>query len=928
MRYRRLFKSFVVWAVSITLTSLPWYGAAQAQTSESLKNAASQAKDMSGDIVSAMQNNSVKLFGEKDTFTPQASVSDKNPLNASEVEKLMGIHTKETEYAPRGEAYKQDLYKRSQTADSRDPDAAAYAVVQRVHNLPKDVIKNDDPLFKSTSATLENINDIAANFADCKRTMQYFEGKDVVHVPELEQCTRVIDRSGTCELRHDYVIGALDQYDTTWGEVSMRPDGDGQMIVWIGQVGDNYWSGNCTLYEHFTRAKVANPNAILKAVVEYAKWDDYMQIWVGINDDLEKVWQGPNGTDFPYREPETGQMVGTGKCELSTSWERNISVDVTDKLRSAKAGDLVVFKIRASVSGNGEAYARMRVWFEPSAMITKDEWREPACLQNVAALKDGFAQGSVQCTSIPPLDANGCTTANGVKVCADDFKPSPYPGLSPFCKRATVSTNFNFYKGKMDCFIDAQGNKQCFENNGGNLDTCKDLEDSGCVYISGECTDGAQGESGSCYVYTNTYDCGYDKLIDKVGGAETTECSGALACMGEECIEVDKTKSADFTRTAALLNAAQQAPKDMVCTGVDSDGNPIGDSAVECTIFGGEAQNCKVAVGGVQDCCEKPKNISAIDYIITTISVYKADSAVMSLQGQEGNFIGAYQELHNSVTNVISQGFSTVSKPFASYVENISGAVDSIVTPVQEAIAALKQALKDKITDMLATVIDKMGITGSMAETAGSTASSQASAAATEAAQGIVNAIGTAVAVVGYIYAAYCAAMMIIQAVWKCTNDEYELASNRALKQCHYVGSYCKKKVLGACIEKRHTYCCYKSPLARILQEQIRGINGTNFGTAKNPQCTGLTIEEFTNIDWNQVNLDEWIALMQEAGEFGGNVDKLSMEAITGKGSALDVDGNRLNAAERAVERTGGADIDSIRQGIGNKMEVDMGKSP
>ncbi|MDV5555431.1 conjugal transfer protein TraN [Enterobacter hormaechei] len=42
--------------------------------------------------------------------------------------------------------------------------------------------------------------------------------------------------------------------------------------------------------------------------------------------------------------------------------------------------------------------------------------------------------------------------------------------------------------------------------------------------------------------------------------------------------------------------------------------------------------------------------------------------------------------------------------------------------------------------------------------------------------------------------------------------------AKRALKNCTYVGSYCKSKVLGACIEKEKAYCCFNSPLSRIIQ--------------------------------------------------------------------------------------------------------------
>ena len=44
---------------------------------------------------------------------------------------------------------------------------------------------------------------------------------------------------------------------------------------------------------------------------------------------------------------------------------------------------------------------------------------------------------------------------------------------------------------------------------------------------------------------------------------------------------------------------------------------------------------CKIAVGGVSDCCEKPTNISLSDYLDLIMAVQKLDGAVMSLS--DGN---------------------------------------------------------------------------------------------------------------------------------------------------------------------------------------------------------------------------------------------------------------------------------------------------
>ena len=75
----------------------------------------------------------------------------------------------------------------------------------------------------------------------------------------------------------------------------------------------------------------------------------------------------------------------------------------------------------------------------------------------------------------------------------------------------------------------------------------------------------------------------------------------------------------------------------------------------------------------------------------------------------------------------------------------------------------------------------------------------------------------------------------------ECEQAEFELGAKRELKSCHYVGSYCASDVLGVCIERRRSYCCFTTPLARILNEQARPQLGRGWGSAKHPDCAGAS---------------------------------------------------------------------------------------
>jgi type-F conjugative transfer system mating-pair stabilization protein TraN len=90
-----------------------------------------------------------------------------------------------------------------------------------------------------------------------------------------------------------------------------------------------------------------------------------------------------------------------------------------------------------------------------------------------------------------------------------------------------------------------------------------------------------------------------------------------------------------------------------------------------------------------------------------------------------------------------------------------------------------------------------------------------------------------------------------------CNSQEKELAKQRKLKKCIRVGTYCDKKVLGKCVRKKTSYCCFASKLARIIHEQGRSQLGVSFGSGKHPRCQGLTLSQITQIDFTKIDLSE-----------------------------------------------------------------------
>lgn len=89
----------------------------------------------------------------------------------------------------------------------------------------------------------------------------------------------------------------------------------------------------------------------------------------------------------------------------------------------------------------------------------------------------------------------------------------------------------------------------------------------------------------------------------------------------------------------------------------------------------------------------------------------------------------------------------------------------------------------------------------------------------------------------------------------ECRGEEKELADWRHKKRCILVGTYCAEKVLGTCIRKITTFCCFGTKLSCLIQEQGRRQLGLRFGTPECPDCRGFTPEELSRLDFSKMDL-------------------------------------------------------------------------
>lgn len=1063
----------------------------------------------------------------------------------------------------------QQLYEQKTLDTAVTAGERAYHITKDSFKLQKNDLSND-PLWSLTDDVYDNLEDIAADLANCEVSTALVSNGKEIHVPKYESCTRLPAIEDTFTISHDYEVGVI-KYSS--GPVNISPCGAGCVDVWIGTVGNNYWAGNCTIYEESMVLEVIQPNAITNATLTRSKFDDYHQVYLN----NLKIYNGPNA-NFP---PETG-----GKCELSKSWDLYPNVNVTSAFQNVASGGNLQFKTRTSVSGNGEGYSAIRVYYDHNQMIFNDVWNDAEKISKAYEIKqqidDGFCTGSIQCTNMPVLDGNGCTTINGLYVCESNFANNPMAnlGISPFCRSVSVKSTCGFNDGEF-CTTDMDGVEHCYDNTTVNTNTCTKYEDDPlCSYVSSSCVEGAEGDSGNCYVQEDTYDCGFTVNDGQEVEENVLLCDGELACIGESCYSPKRDKAnQEFAQVNAYLEVLKFASADMTCAGIperpydpenppheyvpvpvcedgyqydieanaclkqttcaysesdfyaaserngiqvlvnntvlandenikdcqpitisnttytcgdavtklatdtfyevcqnnigtlsdngcpsslhtinqltgtcqvapivtceDSDYTPEGQNTrfllsddvchapthtptpygcdagyelnasgnhcvkqpetmppkyecpeqypifseqdfncqsssnpldisgqpikhgeknhsiakkaistvlwplehmaklmiptalanssiesyvgqnlysaavqvgqsstqtpgqnVTCELFKGEAAECKVAVGGIQNCCESPVAVSLGDYISLIQKTLQFESLTAQVFGIEG-YTGVWDIATDWAGDVAASAWDTVQSEFASALDIAASEGTNAAT--SGGSAAIGQQLMSYAHNFM---LENFGpeVAGMLFQT---TAGGQVAWSAQMAA------VGNALMVVYYAYLAYVIFNLLVNILFECKEEEFDLAMKRELLSTHYIGSYCKSEVLGACIEKRRVYCKFDSPLSRIVMEQVyaQPQMGLNWGSPKNPNCTGIQIDELQNVNWDKVNLDEWVGILIKTGNYA-DAANINVDTLTGVGSNLNYDKNviRENVIEKNIDRSENIDADEVRR--------------
>ena len=95
-----------------------------------------------------------------------------------------------------------------------------------------------------------------------------------------------------------------------------------------------------------------------------------------------------------------------------------------------------------------------------------------------------------------------------------------------------------------------------------------------------------------------------------------------------------------------------------------------------------------------------------------------------------------------------------------------------------------------------------------------------------------------------------------------CDDEEKELAKKKEAGLAIDIGEYCHNRVFGVCTSYHNVYCTFGSRIARIVQNDGRrnqlGIGfGDVGGDDAHPNCRGITPEELSHMNFNNMNFSE-----------------------------------------------------------------------
>ena len=523
-----------------------------------------------------------------------------------------------TEPSPEGEAWRL----LNQSPNRYYPDANEYRLLKPMEqsisalqhpntwskqkHWPTDAKGN--PIYDKNKAMSEMIARLRQHFKGCDYQKKLVLQKDrQVHSSDIRECTRAVVTDNGVTLHRNITITPFAEYISGSGLSGMNgcesPSAhEGCLQIRLGKDAgaDNYYHCDCCIKEETFTISMPQPHALNHAVLQQARWDDRMQLWIN----KHKLWQ--SNADFP---PETG-----GGCELDSNFDLGKPVTL-DNDRFQSASNQITFKLRTSVGDEGEGFALIRLYFDIRQRVSQDRWTPSSAFEQLQNMRqwqrDGLCSLSYQCLESMSEAEH---TVHGKII---PLQASLTPHIPPECKTVRAEADCYYYKTTST----EHPPDHCAQY--ANNPNCEFL-DSRCLGSS------PSGKSDICYTRLERYDCGYTGHLNRIGIEESIHCEGQpMQCMLGECqANLTDADNSDFASAVSGLHAAKHMAHDMQCGSSKEESEKEDGSG--CRIFSGKPCTCKQGIFNMVDCCNLPTNVNFASYLNLLLMGYLFDQVFHS----------------------------------------------------------------------------------------------------------------------------------------------------------------------------------------------------------------------------------------------------------------------------------------------------------
>lgn len=371
-----------------------------------------------------------------------------------------------------------------------------------------------------------------------------------------------------------------------------------------------------------------------------------------------------------------------------------------------------------------------------------------------------------------------------------------------------------------------------------------------------------------CGLKSVVYRCKEPQILKAGDFKQEVVCATPLKdevpCLGLECVSDELptiTAQERSNRGQALGGIGLMAymQDDMNC------------QAGVCQIFTGQDHTCRCGIKGSFDCCSIKTQVTAQDYIRLSSYIMTLEAAAELVKQEVADF-GSWSAIGGGIGGLISSELDSLIGAYAK-------------TGLETVRSSYLQKLTTKTANLVEQLFGKEMRDRIFVEGAAGSASSGTTLHpdVLNSAQGLMQA-----------YVAYKLAVAAYEVITACHTNEYETSMRLNMNSCLYLRSECDHKLLGRCLVRKRHYCCYNSPLARIVMAGLKdqGYAGSD--------CGGISVAELQNYDLGLIDFSEWNNMVSQSQLLPAQTSNL--DTITGSGSALNT-GTRADAAIRAQGR-------------------------